>query len=190
MLQLETKTNSLDYILGKQLFKLYEKQIVCSSKIIRDIFTLDNISSGFASLRYLGKIINDYTTKIKSLKLPFYQNLMNPCFLLVIYCEIKKNRIGETRNAYLGVVSLDFLVFLASGFSHKKYSPKPIRRIFIREVNGKIKFFGVASLIDNIVQQVLKFVLTLRFELVFSDFSYGCRPKHNSHFALKYIHNY
>lgn len=190
MLQLETKTNSLDYILGKQLFKLYEKQIVCSSKIIRDIFTLDNISSGFASLRYLGKIINDYTTKIKSLKLPFYQNLMNPCFLLVIYCEIKKNRIGETRNAYLGVVSLDFLVFLASGFSHKKYSPKPIRRIFIREVSGKMKSFGVASLIDNIVQQVLKFVLTLRFELVFSDFSYGCRPKHNSHFALKYIHNY
>ena len=190
MLQLETKTNSLDYILGKQLFKLYEKQIVCSSKIIRDIFTLDNISSGFASFRYLGKIINDYTTKIKSLKLPFYQNLMNPCFLLVIYCEIKKNRIGETRNAYLGVVSLDFLVFLASGFSHKKYSPKPIRRIFIREVSGKMKSFGVASLIDNIVQQVLKFVLTLRFELVFSDFSYGCRPKHNSHFALKYIHNY
>lgn len=190
VLQLETKTNSLDYALGEQLFKSYEKQIACSSKTVRDIFTLDNISSGFTSFRYLVEIINGYTTKTKSLKLPFYQNLMNPCFLFVIYCKIKKNKIGETRNVDLGGVSLDLLVFLASGFSHKKYSPKPIKRTFIREASGKIRFFGVASLTDNIVQQVLKFVLTLRFELVFSNFSYGCRPKYNSHLALKYIHNH
>lgn len=189
VLQLETKANSLDYEFGSQLFKLYERQIARSPKNVRDSFTLDNIATGFASFRYLGEIINNYTTKTKSFKLPLYQNLSNPCFLFVICSEIKNNKIGGIRDVYCGAMSLATLISLASALLHKKYSPKPIKRTFIVKAAGKMRPLGVASLSDNIVQQVLKFVLTLRFELVYSKFSHGSRPKRNCHSALKHIHN-
>ena len=190
MLQLETKINSFDYELGSQLFKLYEKKIVRSSKNVRDSFTLDNIANGFASFRSLGEIINNYTTKTKSLKLPLYQNLTNPCFLFVVCFEIKNSKIGGIRDVSCGVMSLAILLSLALVLFHKKYLPRPIKRIFVLKATGKMRPFGVASLPDNIVQQVLSFVLMPRFELVFSNFSHGCRPKRNCHSALKYIHNH
>lgn len=189
VLQLDTKTNSLDYELGSQLFKSYEKQIARLPKNIRNSFTLDNIAIGFASFRHLSEIINNYTTETKSLKLPLYQNLTNPCFLLVVCSEIKNNTIREIRDTRYGTMSLITLTFLASVLFHKKYLPKPIKRIFRLKSPGKMGFFGVASLPDSIVQQVLEFVLALRFELVFNHFSHGCRKKRNSHSALKHIHN-
>lgn len=190
MLQLETTINSFDYELGSHLFKLHEKQIARSSKNIRDSFTLDNIATGFASFRYIGEIINNYTTKTKSLKLPLYQNLTNPCFLFVVCSEIKNSKIGGICDVSYGAMPLATLLSLASVLFYKKYLPQPIKRIFILKATGKMRPFGVASLPDNIVQQVLKFVLTPRFELVFSNSSHGCRPKRNSHSALKYIHNH
>jgi hypothetical protein len=45
VLQLEAKTNSLDYELGAKLFKLYEKRIIQATSGVRDTFTIDNIAS-------------------------------------------------------------------------------------------------------------------------------------------------
>ena len=190
MLQLETKINSFDYEFGRHLFKSHEKQLARLSKNVRDSFTLDNIATGFASFRCLGEIINNYATKTKSLKLPLYQNLTNPCFLFVVCSEIKKSEIGGVRDVYYGALPLATLLTLASVLFHKKYLPKPIKRIFILKAAGKMRPFGVASLPDNVVQQVLKFVLMPRFELIFSNSSHGCRPRRNCHSALKYIHNH
>lgn len=189
MLQLETKTNSFDYELGGHLFKSYEKQIARSSKNVRDSFTLDSIATGFASFRHLSEIINNYTTKSKSLKLSLYQNLTNPCFLLVVCSKIKKSKIGEMHDVYHGATLLATLLSLVSALFHKKYLPKPIKRTFILKAAGKMLPFGVVSMPDSIVQQVLKFVLMPRFELVFSNSSHGCRPRRNCHSALKYINN-
>lgn len=189
VLQLGTKTNSLDYELGSQLFKSYEKQIARSPKNVRDSFTLDNIATGFASFRYLGEIINSHNTKTKSLKLPLYQNLTSPYFLFVVCSEIENNKIKGIGDVRYGATSLITLICLASVLLHKKYLPKPVKRIFIPELAGKMRPFGVASLSDSIVQQVLKFILMPRFESVFSHFSHGCRLKRNCHSALKYMRN-
>jgi hypothetical protein len=189
VLQLDTKSNSLDYELGSQLFKSHEKQIAQLPKNVRNNFTLDNIAIGFASLRHLNDIIHNYTTKTKSLKLPLYQNLMNSCFLFAVCSEIKNNTTKGIRDIRYGTTPLTTIIFLASVLSHQKYLPKPIKRIFRLKSAGKMGTFGVASLPDSIVQQVLKFVLTPRFELVFSHFSHGCRSKRNSHSALKHIYN-
>ena len=189
VLQLETKTNSLDYELGSQLFRWYEKQIARSSKSVRDSFTLDNIAIGFASFRDLSEIINNYATKTKSLKLPLYRHLTNPCFLFVVYSEIKNNTIRGIRDVHCGAMLLAHLISLASAFFHKKYLPKPIKRIFVLKSARKMRPFGLASLLDNIVQQVLKSVLVPRFELVFNNFSHGGRLNRNCHSALKEIHN-
>lgn len=188
MLQLETKISSSDHKFGRQLFKLYEKQIVRLVRKVRDIFTADNIAIGFANLRCLRDIINNNTSQTKILKLPLYQNLINPCFLLAVCFELKLNK--GTREIARGASLLAILISLASVFFHKKYMPKSIKRIFIPRARGDMRPFGVVSLKDNIVQQVLKFILTLRFERVFSYSSYGFRLRHNPHSALKHIYIY
>jgi hypothetical protein len=190
VLQLETKTSSLDYECGIQLFKLYEKQIVRLSKNARDVFTIGNIAIGFANYRYLGNIINNYDTGIRSLKLPLYQNLANPCFLLIVCSKIKNNKSEGISKVCCGSVTLTTILSLASDFVNKKYLPKSIKRIFILRANRKMRPIGIASSQDNIVLQALKFVLAPRFERVFSDFSHGFRSKRNCHSAIKYIYDH
>lgn len=190
MLQLETKISSSDHRFGRQLFKLYEKQIVRLARKVRDIFTVDNIAIGFANLRCLRDIINNNTSQTKILKLPLYRNLINPCFLLAVCFELKLNHSKGTREIVRGASFLAILISLASVFFHKKYMPKSIKRIFIPRARGDMRPFGVVSFKDNIVQQVLKFILTLRFERVFSYFSYGFRLRRNPHSALKHIYIY
>jgi hypothetical protein len=166
VLQLEAKISSLDYKSGSQVFKLYEKQIVKSSKKVRDIFTVDNIAVGFANLRHLGFIIDNNKSQTKSLKLPVYQNLINPCFLLVVCFEVSFNHRKYT--SY--VQFLETLLSLSFCFFHKTYSPNPIKRVFIKGFRGNMCPFSLASLKDNILQQVLKFVLTPRFKQGISCF--------------------
>jgi hypothetical protein len=93
VLQLETKTNSLDYVFGRKLFKLHEKRIAQASKNVRETFTVDNIAIAFANYRYLNDIINNSTKQAENLKLPLYQSLINPCFLLIVCSKIKNNKI-------------------------------------------------------------------------------------------------
>lgn len=190
VLQLETKTSSLDYELGSNLFKLYKKRISRSSQKVRDTFTVDNIAIGFAHFRYLTNIINNYTTRTKGFKLPVYQNLTNPCFLFIVASIIKKNKAEEIPDTFYWHVTLSGLISLGSLFFHKNYTPKATKRICIQQACGKIRFVGVASSRDRVVQQILKFVLVPRFEHIFSHFSHGFRPKRSCHSALKYISNY
>jgi hypothetical protein len=188
VLQLETKSSSLDYEFGSQLFKLYEKRIARSSKNVRDTFTVDNIAIGFANLRHLENLISNHGVG-RSLRLPLYQNLTNPCFLLIVCSKLKNNKSEDISDAYCGAVPLTTLISLASVLFNKKYVPKPTKRIFIPRGNQKMRSLGIASSQDNIIQQVLKFVLVPRFERVFSDFSHGFRLKRSCHSAIKYIYD-
>jgi hypothetical protein len=190
VLQLEAKTNSLDYEFGIRLFKLYEKRIIQASKVVRDTFTIDNIAIAFANFRYLTNTIINYSKRTENLKLPLYKNLTDPCFLLMIYSGIHNNKVGGMYTFPCDNVTLTDLMSLALTLLHKKYLPKPTKRIFMPVANKKMRSLGIASSLDNIVQQALTIVLTPRFECVFSDSPYSFRPNRSYHSVLKHIHNH
>lgn len=62
-------------------------------------------------------------------------------------------------------------------------SPKPIRRIYIKEVN-KLRPIGIPTIRDRIIQSMVCNALEPEWEAIFEKGSYGFRPKRNTNDAV------
>jgi RNA-directed DNA polymerase len=65
------------------------------------------------------------------------------------------------------------------------YRHKPIRRAHIPKEKGKTRPIGISSIEDKVVQGALREVLQVVYEPVFSDVSFGFRPRRGAHGALR-----
>lgn len=69
----------------------------------------------------------------------------------------------------------------------RSFKFKPLRRIAIPKSNGKMRYLGIPSPTDKIVQEVMKDILQEVFEPLFKDSNHGFRPNRGCHTALKKI---
>ena len=60
------------------------------------------------------------------------------------------------------------------------YIPQPIRGKEISKRNGKTRLLGIPTVVDHMLQQAVLRVIMTQFEYIFSDYSYGFRPKRNT----------
>lgn len=171
-----------------KLFKLYEKRINKASNIVKQTFTLVNLTLAYFELNHLIETLKSYKKSAGTLKVLLYKTLYNPCVLIISYFMVKNKKTRNVDDVCIENITLASIISLSKELQSKKYSPNPIKRVFIPKANGKMRPLGMEAPKDKVVQKALLIILTPLFKNVFLDSSHGFSASRNCHSALKCIY--
>src|SRR5438874_1923947 len=127
-----------------------------------------------------------------------YNLVCDPSFLLVAWDRVRNNRgartagvDGETARYIESERGLEgFLTDLRADLKARTFQPLPVRRRAIPKAGGKVRYLGIATIRDRVVQASLKLVLEPIWETDFLPCSYGFRPNRRAHDAVAEVHHF
>ena len=102
---------------------------------------------------------------------------------------VKNYESLNVENKTINNINLKVLTTLQKDLKSHKYKPKANYRVAIFKPDGEIRYLGIASVRDKVVQATIKNLLSPTLEKVFSKYSYGFRLKVGAHDVLFKIRN-
>ncbi len=79
----------------------------------------------------------------------------------------------------------DNLMALMRDLKQRRFTPKPVRRVYIPKSKTELRPLGIPAVRDRVAQEVLRSLLSPIFEPIFHESSYGFRPKRCCHQAIE-----
>ncbi len=70
------------------------------------------------------------------------------------------------------------------------YQPQAVKGIEIPKISGGFRMLGIPTVVDRVIQQAIHQVLCPMFDVGFSIYSYGFRPRKSAHQAISRALNY
>lgn len=127
-----------------------------------------------------------------------YNLVCHPATLAVAWDHIKRNRgsrtagvDGETRwyiEHRRGVSA--FLADIQTTLRDRTFQPCAVRRHGIPKTGGKVRYLGIPTIRDRVVQMALKLILEPVFEADFVATSYGFRPGRRAQDAIAKVYHF
>ncbi len=142
---------------------------------------------------YIGITENNFTT-IDGNDYDLLELILAPTNLNTAYKQVKSNK-GSGGVDGMGVDEIvDYLLYneeaLLTSIANGTYKPNPVRRVEIPKEGGKKRQLGIPTVVDRVIQQSIAQILSPIYEPLFSNSSYGFRPKRSAHDALKQCQEY
>ncbi|NRG43204.1 group II intron reverse transcriptase/maturase [Bacillus sp. CRN 9] len=118
-----------------------------------------------------------------------YELIISEENILLAYRTIKSNKGSKTVGVDFHTIEefkqMNKDVFVSTiRKALNNYKPKAVKRVMIPKPNGKMRPLGIPSMIDRIIQQMIKQVIEPICEAKFFKHSYGFRPQRSTHHAI------
>lgn len=120
-----------------------------------------------------------------------YEHICKETTLLQAFLTVRKNKgaggtDGETLESFGTHLGMHIRE-LSRLLREKRYTPLPVKRVYIPKANGTLRPLGIPAIRDRVVQQAVRMAIEPRLERLMSDDSHGFRKHRGAGTAIAAI---